>query len=175
MGFKLKYVFISVGKLILLHDNFFRYLLTFTCLNMEKNCKSGHFLDANQNLDLRVIKLLKAQESIPRNQFRQPMRPGGPVRRPYSHSVPNPHRLFKNFSTGSVPLPVYSTKKYCPALQSLTKTVRCEAGVGGAVGGEEVEPVGGARKRRRSRWARPATRTTATSTSRMWTRRASLT
>jgi hypothetical protein len=38
---------------------------------------------------------------IPRNQFRQPMQPGKPVRQPYSYSVPNPHRLFKNFSTES--------------------------------------------------------------------------
>jgi hypothetical protein len=28
------------------------------------------------------------------NQFRKP---GGPVRQPYSHSVPSPHRLFKKF------------------------------------------------------------------------------
>ncbi len=40
-----------------------------------------------------------AQESIPRNQFRQPMYPGGPVRQPYSYSVPSPYRLFKNTST----------------------------------------------------------------------------
>jgi hypothetical protein len=36
-----------------------------------------------------------AQESIPRNQFRQPKQPGGPVRKLYSYSVPSPHRLFK--------------------------------------------------------------------------------
>ncbi len=29
-----------------------------------------------------------AQESIPMNLFRQPMYPGGPVRQPYSYSVP---------------------------------------------------------------------------------------
>ncbi len=42
-----------------------------------------------------------AQESIPRNQFRQPlwMWPGGPVRQPYSYLVPSPHRLFKYSST----------------------------------------------------------------------------
>jgi hypothetical protein len=43
-----------------------------------------------------------AQESIPRNQFRQPMQPGGPVRQSYSYSVPSPHMLFKYSSTGSV-------------------------------------------------------------------------
>ncbi len=34
-----------------------------------------------------------AQESIPRNQFRQPlwMWPSGPVRQPYSYLVPSPH------------------------------------------------------------------------------------
>jgi hypothetical protein len=40
-----------------------------------------------------------AQESIPRNQFRQAEQPGGPVRQPYSYSVPGPQRLFKNSST----------------------------------------------------------------------------
>jgi hypothetical protein len=34
-----------------------------------------------------------AQESIPRNQFRQHMYPGGPVRQPYPYSVPSPHRF----------------------------------------------------------------------------------
>ena len=37
---------------------------------------------------------------IPRNQFRQAVYPGGPVRQPYSYSVPSPYRLFKNSSTG---------------------------------------------------------------------------
>jgi hypothetical protein len=41
-----------------------------------------------------------AQESIPRNRFRQPMQPGGPVRQHYSYSVSSPQRLFKNSSTG---------------------------------------------------------------------------
>jgi hypothetical protein len=40
-----------------------------------------------------------AQESIPRNEFRQPMKPGGPVQKPYSYSVPSPHRLFKYSSS----------------------------------------------------------------------------
>jgi hypothetical protein len=40
-----------------------------------------------------------AQESIPRNEFRQPMYPGRPVRYPYSYSVPSPRRLFKNSSS----------------------------------------------------------------------------
>jgi hypothetical protein len=47
-----------------------------------------------------------AQELIPRNEFRQPMWPGGPVRfvrKPYSYSVPSPHRLFKNSSSDTVP------------------------------------------------------------------------
>ena len=42
------------------------------------------------------------QESIPRNEFRQPKQPGGPVRKPYSSSVPSPHRLFKNSSSGYI-------------------------------------------------------------------------
>jgi hypothetical protein len=35
----------------------------------------------------------KAQDSIPGNRFRQPLK-GGPVRQPYSFSVPTPYRLF---------------------------------------------------------------------------------
>ncbi len=45
------------------------------------------------------LNLKGAQESIPRNRFRLPMQPGGPVRQPYSYSVASPHRLFKNSST----------------------------------------------------------------------------
>ncbi len=63
-----------------------------------------------------------AQESIPSYRFRQPMQPVGPVRqiglsdrppdwesilgllkrsiKPYSYSVPSPHRLFENSSSG---------------------------------------------------------------------------
>jgi hypothetical protein len=41
----------------------------------------------------------EAQESIPRNQIRQPMLPGGPLRQPYSYSVLSCHGLFKNSST----------------------------------------------------------------------------
>jgi hypothetical protein len=39
----------------------------------------------------RIFNFLGAQESIPRNQFRQAVYPGGPVRQPYSYSVPGPH------------------------------------------------------------------------------------
>ncbi len=35
----------------------------------------------------------------PKNQFSQAVQPGGPVRQPYSYSVPSLHRLFKNSST----------------------------------------------------------------------------
>jgi hypothetical protein len=38
----------------------------------------------------------------PGNRFRQPMLPGGPVRQPYSFSVPSPHRLLYNSSTGTL-------------------------------------------------------------------------
>ncbi len=38
----------------------------------------------------------------PWNRFRQPMQPGGPVRQPYSYSVPSPHRLFQNYSTAQL-------------------------------------------------------------------------
>ncbi len=41
-----------------------------------------------------------ARESIPRNEFRRPMQPGGPIRKPYSYSVHSPHRLFKNSGSG---------------------------------------------------------------------------
>jgi hypothetical protein len=40
-----------------------------------------------------------APELIPRNKFSQPMKPGGPVQKPYSSSMPSPHRLFKNSSS----------------------------------------------------------------------------
>ncbi len=39
------------------------------------------------------------QESTPINQFHQPVSPGGPIRQPYSYSVPSPHRLLKKFRT----------------------------------------------------------------------------
>ncbi len=45
----------------------------------------------------RIFILLGSQESesMPRNQLRQPMWPGGPVRQPYSYTVDSPPRLFK--------------------------------------------------------------------------------
>ncbi len=51
----------------------------------------------------RIFKLLRgpridSKESIPG----PPMQPGGPVRQPYSYSVPSPHRLFKNSSSAGV-------------------------------------------------------------------------
>ncbi len=41
-----------------------------------------------------------AQESIPKNQFRQAVKDGGPVRQLYSYSVPSPIDYVKNSSTG---------------------------------------------------------------------------
>ena len=41
----------------------------------------------------------EAQESMPRNRFRQATQAGGPVRQLGSYSVPSPHRLLKNSST----------------------------------------------------------------------------
>ena len=49
-----------------------------------------------------LLNVYGAPELIPRNEFRQPMQPGRPVRKPYSSSVPSPHRLFKNSSSESV-------------------------------------------------------------------------
>jgi hypothetical protein len=46
-----------------------------------------------------LLNVYGAPALIPRNEFRQPMEPGGPVRKPYSSSVPSPHRLFKNSSS----------------------------------------------------------------------------
>ncbi len=43
--------------------------------------------------ELEFLNFKGAQESIPRSRFRQPMQTGGPVRQPYSYSVPKPHRL----------------------------------------------------------------------------------
>ncbi len=44
-------------------------------------------------------KVPTAQESIPRNLFRQAVLPDGSVGQPYSYPVPSPHILFKNSST----------------------------------------------------------------------------
>ncbi len=46
-----------------------------------------------------LLNVYGAPALIPRNEFRQPMQPGGTVRKPYSSSVPSPHRLFKNYSS----------------------------------------------------------------------------
>ncbi len=54
------------------------------------------------------LNFYEAQQSIPRNRFRQPMQLGGPVRQSYSYQVPSPHRLFKNSSSGLLKI-----KKYC--------------------------------------------------------------
>jgi hypothetical protein len=37
-----------------------------------------------------LLNFYGAQKLIPRNRFRQPMQPGGPVREPYSYLVPGP-------------------------------------------------------------------------------------
>jgi hypothetical protein len=59
-----------------------------------------------------------AQEPIPRNRFRQPMKPGGPVRQPYPYSVPRPHRIPAQHSTGNFVSPLLvsfwkSNLRYC--------------------------------------------------------------
>ncbi len=46
-----------------------------------------------------LLNVYGASELMPRNEFRQPMQSGGPVRKPYSSSMPSPHRLFKNSSS----------------------------------------------------------------------------
>ncbi len=40
------------------------------------------------------------KESIPRNRFRQPMYPGGPVRQPYTYSAPSIIDCYKKSCTG---------------------------------------------------------------------------
>ncbi len=50
----------------------------------------------------RILKLLESPRIDSNFQFRQAMNPGGPVRQPYSYSIPSPHKLFKNSSTESV-------------------------------------------------------------------------
>jgi hypothetical protein len=57
-----------------------------------------------------------AQESIPRNQFRQTVNSGGPVRQPCSYPVPSPHRLFKNTSI-VVTSTIYSSYCSCTIVQ----------------------------------------------------------
>ncbi len=54
-----------------------------------------------------LLNVYGAPELIPRNEFRQPIQPGGPVRKPYSSLVPSPHRLFKNSSS------VHTNYKLC--------------------------------------------------------------
>ncbi len=44
--------------------------------------------------------LLWSPGIVSKDRFRQPMKPGGPVPQTYSYSIPSPHRLFKNSSTG---------------------------------------------------------------------------
>ncbi len=46
-------------------------------------------------LRVRIFKLLRS----PRIDYKETIPPVGPVRQPYSFSVPGPHRLFKNSST----------------------------------------------------------------------------
>ncbi len=52
-----------------------------------------------------LLNVYGAPELIPRNEFRQST--GGPVRKPYSSSMPSPHRLFKNSSS----VHLYTVKK----------------------------------------------------------------
>jgi hypothetical protein len=62
-----------------------------------------HFwiINVQQQTEPEFLNFEGTQESIPRNQFRLAVSGGGgPVRQPYSYSVPSPHRLFKNSSTG---------------------------------------------------------------------------
>jgi hypothetical protein len=56
--------------------------------------KTTNLFHVNSLARARILNVYGAQESIPRNQFRQTMYPGGPVRQPYAYSVPGPHRLF---------------------------------------------------------------------------------
>jgi hypothetical protein len=49
------------------------------------------FLYIVQCTEPEFLNFYGAQESIPRNQFRQSVKPGGPVRQPHSYSVPSPH------------------------------------------------------------------------------------
>ncbi len=67
-------------------------------------CRRQVCYGCNSGLDRRAnFKTLKEPKNrITRNQYRQAMQPGGPVRQPYSYSVPSPHRLFKNSSTGDL-------------------------------------------------------------------------
>ncbi len=90
----------SVNSKLILQNNLLLSHL-FQCVTISRNRDSqspppGYV--ALQARD-RIFYFEEAQESIPRNQFRQAVKPGVPVRQAYSNSVPSPHRLFKNSST----------------------------------------------------------------------------
>jgi hypothetical protein len=65
-------------------------------------CRTSYFaVSENAEIRARIFKLLRSaridsKDSVPPAYVAW----RGPVRQPYSYSVPNPHRLFKNSSTG---------------------------------------------------------------------------
>ncbi len=69
-----------------------------------------------------LLNVYGAPALIPRNEFRQPMQPGGTVRKPYSSSVPCPHGLFKN-SSSDTKLTTHA-QRTC-AQQKCTITIAC--------------------------------------------------
>jgi hypothetical protein len=115
---------ISFTKTLQIRDQFFLYMDYGPSLlgeNLSPGAKAFRYCMYNRP---EFVNVLGAQESIPRNgrwpiypishqspnflTFKDPRieesiplayLPGGPVRQPYSHSVPRPHRLFKNSST----------------------------------------------------------------------------
>ncbi len=65
---------------------------------MQRQCVAGRGWEVLSPEPV-LLNVYGAPELMPRNEFRQPMQSGGPVRKPYSSSVPSPHRLFKNTSS----------------------------------------------------------------------------
>jgi hypothetical protein len=73
------------------------------CRYLKVNLKAKIYIYVKSTIQRcpnKIIKIFWLKILIPRNQFCQPKKPGGPVRQPYSYSVSSPHSLFKNSGTG---------------------------------------------------------------------------
>ncbi len=75
-------------------------------VHLERQCPAHNWFLYSKTEPV-FLNVYGAQESIPRNEFRQPMYPGGPVRQLYSSSVPSPHRLFTNSSSVRYSVPLF--------------------------------------------------------------------
>ncbi len=68
------------------------------------------------------LKFKEAQESIPRNQFRQAVQPGGPIRQPYYYSI--------------IPAPID-----CSKIPAQVGAKHCRGGWGGGRGKDDRKNI----------------------------------